>query len=218
VGESNRVLSFVFSSESGYLQVHCIVVYKQKETHLYLFHGSWARGDRLVDGGQVTTATMGNKSRVPAICRFVRVRWVKPAWFFSIFPYLASLFLGSWDGRIRFWKLDSSLRSFSPVGSIDAPGLINSLQLIATPKDWASDEGWPAPTKETATFPKDVVKANGIAPHDSPNGRIPRSQSGVLVVAAVGQEPRLGRWIRLNGGGVVNSALICSLRTRKTTG
>ena len=124
--------------------------------------------------------------------------------------------LGSWDGRIRLWKLDTSLRSFSPIGSLDAPGLINSLQLTAMPKGWVSDKGWSTGTNETSNDTKDALMTNGVSPHTASNDDTPKTQGskGVLLVAAVGQEPRLGRWIRMKGDGIVNSALIVALRTR----
>ena len=111
----------------------------------------------------------------------------------------------------RFWKSDHSLRSFSPIGSIDTPGLINSLQLVETPKNWTFDDDWPSPPNGTSEL------ETGIAPHKSINGGVSKSENGVLLVAAVGREPRLGRWIRLSGNGVTNLGLVISLRTRKPT-
>jgi ribosomal RNA-processing protein 9 len=128
--------------------------------------------------------------------------------------------VGSWDGRIRLWKLEPSLRSFSPVGSLDAPGLVNSLQLIVMPKAWASDKGWPAGTKKASKEATNTDATNDVSPHILTNGDPPvvQGEGGVLLVAAVGKEPRLGRWIRLKEDGIVNSALIFALRTRKVTG
>ncbi|KAF8463760.1 WD40-repeat-containing domain protein [Gautieria morchelliformis] len=130
----------------------------------------------------------------------------RPRWIVSLacLRYSDLFASGSWDGRIRLWKLEPSLRSFSPVGSLDAPGLVNSLQLIAMPKAWASDKEWSADTRKTSKDTTNTDATNGVSPPILTNG--------------VGKEPRLGRWIRLKEDGIVNSALIFALRTRKATG
>ncbi|KAF7315331.1 WD-REPEATS-REGION domain-containing protein [Mycena indigotica] len=49
---------------------------------------------------------------------------------------------GSWDGDIRIWKLDAKLKSFELVGTVPAPGVVNSLQFLTPTKDleaeWAT--------------------------------------------------------------------------------
>lgn len=158
---------------------------------------------------------MDHESRVLTVFRFVRI-WCVNLFFSAITIFTLFVIPGSWDGRIRLWKLDPSLRSFSPIGSLEAQGLINSLQLTAMPKSWFSDREWSASTNETTNGAKDETT---ILPHTSPDGGITKAQGdgGVLLVAAVGQEPRLGRWIRLKGDGIMNSALVVALRTRKAT-
>ncbi|KAF8576776.1 WD40 repeat-like protein [Ramaria rubella] len=142
----------------------------------------------------------------------------RPRWVLSIacLRYSDLFASGSWDGRIRLWKLDPSLRFFTPIGSLDSPGAINSLQLVPMPKGWTGDERWSHPQKPTTngSSAEDVSMTNGDASHAPPQKS--RGGEGAILVAAVGQEPKLGRWIRLRGEGVVNSALIFSLRKRKT--
>lgn len=62
---------------------------------------------------------------------------------------------GSWDGRIRFWALDSNLRSLKPVGEVEVDGFVNDIQILSLPE-------------------------------------------GVVLTAAIGKEPRLGRWLTLD--------------------
>lgn len=62
---------------------------------------------------------------------------------------------GSWDGRIRFWAIDSNLRTFKPAGEIQVDGFVNDIQILALPE-------------------------------------------GVVLAAAIGKEPRLGRWLTLD--------------------
>ena len=83
---------------------------------------------------------------------------------------------GSWDGQIKLWKLDQKLKSFSLVGCVNAPGVINSIQLLSVPKG--------------------VTYSWGEAEKDS-----------VLLIAGVGQETRMGRWIIIKGSGSFNGSL-----------
>lgn len=88
--------------------------------------------------------------------------------------------VGSWDGHIRLWRVDPSLKSFAPLRTVDALGFINSLQIIRPPL-------------------QDSEKRDGKRP-----------ERDVLVVAAIGQEPKFGRWMTIKGG-VRNGALVFSL-------
>ncbi len=87
--------------------------------------------------------------------------------------------IGSWDGEIRLWKLDPKLRSFSLMGTIPAMGIVNSLQFVSPPKEFFQKAA--DPTKE---------------------GR-------VLLVAGLGREHRLGRWLNVGEGW--NRALVVAL-------
>ncbi|CAE6475299.1 unnamed protein product, partial [Rhizoctonia solani] len=110
---------------------------------------------------------------------------------------------GSWDGVVRLWKVDIKARSFSALTEILASGFVNSLQLIVPPRDTALTHTW-------GNNPEPTPAANG----DSEGGpKFPpgRTRNEVLLVAAVAQEPRLGRWSRLHGNGEKNSALIVAL-------
>jgi len=83
---------------------------------------------------------------------------------------------GSWDGQIKLWKLDQKLKSFSLVGCLNAPGVINSIQLLSVPKG--------------------VTYSWGETNKDS-----------VLLVAGVGRETRMGRWIVVKESGSFNGSL-----------
>ncbi|KZV62150.1 WD40 repeat-like protein [Peniophora sp. CONT] len=103
---------------------------------------------------------------------------------------------GSWEGDIRIWKLDAKLKSFSLVSTIHAAGVINSLQLISTPKGWEDSAQW------SQRKPPDAQPRKKSAPPT------------VLVVAGVGQETRLGRWITVKGDGARNQTLVFALHPR----
>ena len=88
--------------------------------------------------------------------------------------------IGSWEGDIRIWKIDTKLNSFSLVGKISAPGVVNSLQLLTMPKGFSKTIAWASQTVEKE----------------------------LLLVAGLGQEHKLGRWLTVKEGGAVNQALV----------
>ncbi|KAH7101193.1 WD40 repeat-like protein [Auriculariales sp. MPI-PUGE-AT-0066] len=103
---------------------------------------------------------------------------------------------GSSDGFVRLWKVDSKLRNLSSIGSIAAPGVINSLQIIS-PKPFFTNTRWAESAAEAAAAAGKSQAVHGVR--------------GVCVVAAVGQEPRFGRWLRLRGEGMSNRTMVLAM-------
>jgi ribosomal RNA-processing protein 9 len=130
----------------------------------------------------------------------------KPRWVTALgcLRYSDMFASGSWDGEIRIWKLDEKLKSFVLVGSIPALGVVNSLQFISCPRSTVSAFAW---VKRGDSEPQ----TNG---QDSTPSRASASAKSVLLVAGIGQEMRLGRWVQKKGEGVVNGALVVALHTR----
>lgn len=129
---------------------------------------------------------------------------------FSILFFCLRLFrlVGSWDGEIRLWKLDSKLRSFALIGSIPALGVVNSLQFISLTRDVAESFSWASPpttTKDNSEVPR---QANGKP------AAVALEKKSLLLVACVGQEMRFGRWVQKKGEGVLNGALVTLLHPR----
>ncbi|KAJ6499451.1 WD40-repeat-containing domain protein [Mycena sanguinolenta] len=119
-------------------------------------------------------------------------RWVTAVASLRYSDLIAS---GSWEGHIRIWKLDAKLKSFALVGTVPAPGVVNSLQLLSPPKEFLSDAQW-------LSIPQSTAK---------------RENSGVaLLIAGLGQEHRLGRWLSVKDG-VVNGALVVALAGRTSS-
>jgi ribosomal RNA-processing protein 9 len=117
---------------------------------------------------------------------------------------------GSWEGDIRIWKLDSKLKSFSLIGSIPASGVVNSLQLISPTKEFLENAPWATPTPITA-----ADHSISLVP-EATNVLVKRKTTGgspLLLVAGLGQEHRLGRWLTVKEG-VVNGALVVALSPR----
>lgn len=95
----------------------------------------------------------------------------KPRWITALAHLRGSNIFasGSWDGEIRFWKVDHELKRFEAAGSTHVGGFINALQLLNTP-------------------------------------------NGVRLVAAVGREPRLGRWVTVKAR---NGVLVADVELEK---
>ncbi|KAL5639837.1 hypothetical protein ACGC1H_006421 [Rhizoctonia solani] len=110
---------------------------------------------------------------------------------------------GSWDGAVRLWKVDIKARSFSALVEIPALGFVNSLQLVVPPRDTALTHTWGNTPDSASTLNGDSEGAPKFPPG--------RTRDEVLLVAAVAQESRLGRWSRLRGNGEKNSALLVAL-------
>lgn len=109
---------------------------------------------------------------------------------------------GSYDGHIRLWGLDAKLKSFRALPfSISVPGIINSLQLASVPHTHN-----PLLNAAWLRTPPELNEAPRI------NAGDPEGESVALLVAGVGQEPRLGRWLKVNTGGAKNCALVVPLR------
>jgi ribosomal RNA-processing protein 9 len=109
--------------------------------------------------------------------------------------------LGSWDGHIRLWKVDLKMKSFSPMGSFPVPGVINSLQFVSPGKGSLDEASW--------AWMESRTDASCIT-----NGASTGKSGPVLLVAGVGQEPRLGRWVTVKGDGARNCAVVMALHPR----
>ena len=98
---------------------------------------------------------------------------------------------------MRLWKLDAKLKSFSLVGTIPAPGVINSLQLITLPRETIEAASW----------------TGAITAGSKQNGRRPKVDP-IMLVAGMGQELKFGRWLSVKGDGAANGALVVALSPR----
>jgi len=112
---------------------------------------------------------------------------------------------GSWDGVTRLWRIEGNGRSFSLVAEVSAPGFVNSLQLLSPPYS----------ALEHATWAKEPPQPNGHA--NGLNGAHQTTQKrAIVLVAGMGQEPRMGRWMRIKGPEAQNAALVIPLRLTDT--
>lgn len=101
--------------------------------------------------------------------------------------------------------------------TLSAPGIINSLQLLTVPAQTASAYAWASATADKSKS-QHIVDGDGPLttqpPHPTPASKSRtnpdlKAQPSLLVVAALGREPRLGRWLALKGiDGAANAARV----------
>ncbi|KAG8999140.1 pre-rRNA processing protein [Tulasnella sp. JGI-2019a] len=129
-----------------------------------------------------------------------------PRWISSLaaMRYSDVFVSGSWDGCVRLWRLDESNKSFSAIGTLPAPGFINSLQMISPPPGSLDPAAWVHRKPDSQA----MVEVEGEEPMAISMPAPPKPgvvqddrQHHCMIVAACAQEPRLGRWMRISGEG-----------------
>ena len=123
----------------------------------------------------------------------LRVDWVR-----------SSLSSGSWEGDVRIWKIDAKVKSFSLVGKISVPGVINSLQLMSMPRFFLEDCSWASNSTQSETSTRQSLRQKEL------------NVKPFLLVAGIGQEARLGRWLTMKEGGAKNGAMVFAFSPRTT--
>lgn len=127
------------------------------------------------------------------IFKLIYVRYEELIHSLIYFLHLFFFQLGSWEGDIRIWKIDTKLNSFSLIGKIPAPGVVNSLQLL---KGFSKTTAWSTSSSQAEPTSKKELEAQPF-----------------LLVAGLGQEHRLGRWLKIKGG-AVNQTLVVAFSPR----
>ncbi|KAF1914896.1 small nucleolar ribonucleo protein complex subunit [Ampelomyces quisqualis] len=90
-------------------------------------------------------------------------------------PFANLILTASWDGWIRAWKIGADKRSIEPVGKVGR---------IPVAEDMVNGD-----SNENAILIRGIV--NGLSVQE----RGDRGKEGLCIVAAVGKEPRLARWM-----------------------
>ena len=102
-----------------------------------------------------------------------------PRWITALatIPFADLILSGSWDGLVKAWKVSTDKRSLLSMG-------------VVGQTSGGSDTKHP---QEGSAPVKGII--NGLSVCE----RGPRGKDGMCVVAAVGKEPRLGRWMKQKG-------------------
>jgi ribosomal RNA-processing protein 9 len=165
---------FVTGSDNGALSLWSI----QKKKPLHVLHR--AHGiDPPLALNEVSAETNPDPSVIPS----PQPRWITAL---KTMPYSDLIVSGSWDGRVRVWRLSKDKRKIEPVSVLG--------QDTEEEKEMASRDN------VSGQMIKGVV--NDIAMFE----RGDRGRDGLCVVVAVGKEHRLGRWKTTKGGR--NGALV----------
>ncbi|KAF9266888.1 WD40 repeat-like protein [Marasmius fiardii PR-910] len=113
---------------------------------------------------------------------------------------------GSWNDQIQLWKLDPKLKSFTQISTLTISGVVNSLQFLTPPKDTVENMSWVAPSLGLSQADDDQ-QADTVT-------RSATTLKPVLLVAGIGQEHRLGRWISTKDRGGKNESVVFALLPR----
>ncbi|KAL5478315.1 RRP9 [Sanghuangporus weigelae] len=139
-------------------------------------------------------------------------RWITAL---SCLRYGDVLASGSWSGDIRLWKIavDSSnkARSLSLVliGTLPAPGIVNSLQVLLMPS--MTTDAWTWLSNKKTRTSEEEKQVNEDVVHAA-KGK--QEKQSVVVVAGLGREPRLGRWMKMKGHGAANGSRVFVLQQK----
>ncbi|ATY59832.1 small nucleolar ribonucleo complex [Cordyceps militaris] len=179
---------FVTGGDNGALSLWSVT--KKKPVHVEpLAHGV----DPPLDPHAASAETTPSADAIPA----PTPRWITAL---ATIPYSDVILSGSWDGRVKAWRLSEDKRRIEFLGSLGGGG-----QDAA--EEEGEEEGGNAEDDVNAAYkqqPQRPIKGiiNGLAVFE----RGDRGVDGLCVVAAVSSEHRLGRWKVHKGarnGGVV---------------
>jgi ribosomal RNA-processing protein 9 len=114
-------------------------------------------------------------------------------------PFADLILTASWDGWIRAWKIGADKRSIESVGKIGRVPLDEDVEMANG--DNANN--------------KDPILIRGIVNGLSVQERGDRGKEGLCVVAAVGKEPRVARW--MSSGKVKNGIYVFEVPRKSLT-
>jgi ribosomal RNA-processing protein 9 len=118
----------------------------------------------------VDAATSGKKG--PRLPRYITA--------IATVPFADLILTASWDGWIRAWRVGDDKRAIEPVGKVGR---------VPREDDEDTAMNGHGPSEEQAIIIRGIV--NGLSVQE----RGERGKDGLCVVAAVGKEARLGRWM-----------------------
>ncbi|CEH16543.1 U3 snoRNP-associated protein (contains WD40 repeats) [Ceraceosorus bombacis] len=181
--------NFISGGDSGVISLWSLARKKPTYTH-FAAHGfdelpTSSSGDAAsADGDEDDASAARSTTRQP-----------RPITSVAALPYADVFASGSHDGNIRLWALDASLRKFTALFSIPALGFVNSLQL-ARPRILPEANSWRrrggvGASLESSSLGSETIDEDDVAGVSTSKKR---PQRDIVLVAALGQEPKFGRW------------------------
>ncbi|KAI8905123.1 WD40-repeat-containing domain protein [Gorgonomyces haynaldii] len=125
-------------------------------------------------------------------------------WISSIacFPYSDLFASGAGDGYVRFWKLSDTKQQFSQLFAVPVTGFVNDMRFFMAP---------PAPSEKSVAT-NDSSLAGKIREKERQRLLLLKQKKMLHLVMAVGQEHRLGRWLKIKKA--KNQVMVMSLQCR----
>lgn len=115
---------------------------------------------------------------------------VSPRWITALraIPYSDVIVSGSWDGWVRVWRVSEDKRRIEALGVVGGGGVEGDAEEHVNGVNGVDEE-----VEEQKKSVRGVV--NDLAVFEKGE----RGKDGVCIVAAVGTEHRLGRWLKVKG-------------------
>jgi len=118
----------------------------------------------------------------------------QPRWITALraIPFSDTFVTGSWDGYVRAWRITQDKRRIESLGAIGA--VENSLENMLESEGLSSESLSSSALKAMRDGTETAGKVRGVINDLAVVDRGERGKDGLLVVAGVGKEHRLGRW------------------------
>jgi ribosomal RNA-processing protein 9 len=180
---------FVTGSDNGSISLWAL----QKKKPIFTI--STAHG---FDTPMSADAVSAEQNPDPEVIPESQPRWITAL---ATIPYSDVVLSGSWDGCIRVWRVSEDKKRLESVGVIGELANLNAnlnanlsengtKQLLCNGNSQSNEP-------DTSTLPEDnKASIRGVVNDISVIERGNRSNDGVCIVAAVGSEHRLGRWMK----------------------
>ena len=191
--------TFVTGSDNGSISLWNVQKKKPVFT-LPLAHGC----DPPLSAAQVSAEADEAEVEIPE----PQPRWITAL---ATIPYSDLVMSGSWDGFVRVWKVSEDKKRLEEVAQLGKED--------STPNMVVSELAYVPPERPIPEPPqRPFIICRGIINDISIFERGDRGKDGICVVAAVGTEPRLGRWMKPydspRNGGVVFEVSKTAPRTK----
>lgn len=145
-----------------------------------------------------------------------------PRWITALacVPYSDLIVSGSWDGWLRVWKIAEDRKSIEELGIVGGTGGAE-VQTTEAGAGQQNDSAFTMNDKATngTSSPLDNIagaasgkRLKGVVNDISIFERGERGKDGLCIVAALGKEHRLGRWLKVEGG--KNGGVVFQIRRR----
>jgi ribosomal RNA-processing protein 9 len=116
----------------------------------------------------------------------------QPRWITALacVPFTNIVISGSWDGQLRAWKISEDRRRLEALGAI---GCVDDVQPLEAEAMYMDVSTYAVAVPEEKKTVRGVI--NDLAVFEQGD----RGKEGIAIIAAVGKEHRLGRWMQAAG-------------------